>query len=140
MDTPLFAISIHEHPEPCKALEAALGDLSVETYFVKGWAAARDLIAQYQPLLVFVELAIWNRSHAEIVHLAGVADPYFNIVVVGSVPDIEMYVSTIEQGAFEFIAPPFAYEALTRVVHSAAKDARSCRQSLAPVTLYPVAE
>jgi DNA-binding NtrC family response regulator len=140
MDTPLLAISIHEHPEPCKALEAALGDLSVETYFVKGLPAARDLIAQYQPLLVFVELAIWNRSHAEIVHLAGAADPYFNIVVVGSVPDIEMYVSAIEQGAFEFIAAPFAPETLTRVVQSAVKDARSCRESLARVSLHPVAE
>ncbi len=140
METPLVAISIHEHPEPCKVLEAALGDLSVETYFVEGCPAARDLIAQYQPLLVFVDHAIWRRSHNEIVYMARAADQYFSIVVVGSTPDIEMYVSAIEQGAFEFIAPPFSLETLTRVVHSAALDAHELRESFARMSLHRVAQ
>jgi DNA-binding NtrC family response regulator len=131
MDMPILAVSIHDHMEPCTELEGLLGDMSVETYSVKRWDEARDLIAQYQPLLVFVDLNIWRQSSEEMVSAAVAADQTFNIIVVGPQPDIEKYVSAIELGAFLFVAPPFARDVLAQSVYAAALDARDRRSSLA---------
>lgn len=134
MDNHLSAVLIHERPEPFEALKGALGDLSVESYCVKGSNGAEALIAQFQPLLVFVDLPIWSQSHADIVNMANAADQTFNIIVVGLLPDIEEYVSAVELGAFNFMAPPFSHDSLTMAVHSAAKDAMD-RRALAKAIL-----
>jgi DNA-binding NtrC family response regulator len=107
----------------------------VEFFCVKGCREAKDLIAQYHPVLVFVDVPIWSKSHADIVNMSKGADQNFNIIVVGPLPDIEQYVSAIERGAFNYVAPPFFHETLTPVVHSAAMDARERRESLERVLL-----
>src|SRR5579872_5815969 len=124
MDTPLLALLIYEHPERFESLNATLRDLSLETYGARTWEACKELIRQYQPVLVFVELSIWNKAHDEMVKMARLADQPFNVIVIGSLPDIEQYVATMEQGAFNFLAPPFSHDTLTLAVHTAAADAQ----------------
>jgi DNA-binding NtrC family response regulator len=82
-----------------------------------------------------VDLPIWRKSHADIVNKAISVDSTFNIIVVGTLPDIEQCASAIERGAFDYVAPPFSHETLTLLVHSAAMDARERRESLARVFL-----
>ena len=136
MDNLIRAVLIHECPEPFQALKGALSDLSVESYCVKGCSEAKNLIAQYQPLLVFVDHPIWRKSYADIVEMAIVDDQFFfNMIVVGPLPDIEQYVSAVSQGAFSFVVPPFPNERLTQVVHSAALDALDVTESLAQMPL-----
>jgi DNA-binding NtrC family response regulator len=131
MDMPILAVSMHDHMESCAELEGGLEDLSVEVYTVKRCGEAKDLIARYQPLLLFVDLNIWTQSHDEILSMAVAADQTFNIIVVGYLPDIEKYVWAIEHGAFNFVAPPFARDVLALVVYTAAIDARDRRRALA---------
>jgi DNA-binding NtrC family response regulator len=131
MDMPILAVLIRDSNSPCTELEGVLGDLSVEVYSVKRWAEAKALIELYQAQLVFVELNIWKQSYSHMVNTAITADQPFNIIVVGSLPDIENYVSAIERGAFNFVAPPFARDVLAEVVYTAAMDARDRRKSLA---------
>ena len=131
MDSPLVAIEIHESYELGKALGAALAELPAESYSVDRFNKAADVIAEYQPLLVFVDLAIWRLSRAELLEMQIAAEQFFNIIVVGSAPDIEIYVNAVEQGAFEYTAPPFFKDTLNRLVQSAAMDARYRRESVA---------
>jgi DNA-binding NtrC family response regulator len=133
MDNLLLAVLIHERPDPFEALKGILSDLSVESYSITGYRDAKDLIAEYHPLLIFVDQPIWSRWHADIVKMAREADQTFNIIVVGPLLDIQLYVSAMEQGAFNYVAPPFSHRTLTVVVHSAAMDARDHRDSLALV-------
>jgi DNA-binding NtrC family response regulator len=135
MDMPILAVSMHDDMEWCTELEGALEDLAVEVYTVKRCGEANDVIAKYQPLLLFVDLNIWKQSHDEIVSMAVAADQTFNIIVVGSLPDIEKFVSAIEHGAFNFVAPPFARDVLALVVYTAAIDARDRRRSLSRAPL-----
>jgi DNA-binding NtrC family response regulator len=137
MDNPLRAVLIHESADTYEALEGTLRDLSVENYGARTWNAAKVLIGQYQPLLVFVDLPIWRKSHTEIARMASVAHQFFNIVIVAPLPDIELYVSAVEQGAFGMVAPPFTHESLTLVVHPAVRDARERRAALAQVASPP---
>jgi DNA-binding NtrC family response regulator len=129
MDSPLLAVIVYDHPEPFGALTSALNDLGVETYGVRTWDAAKVLIGQYRPLVVFVELTTWHRIREDIIATASEADQAFAAVVVGPLPDIELYVSTIEQGAFNFVAPPFSQEALSLALHSAATDTKRRRET-----------
>jgi DNA-binding NtrC family response regulator len=138
MDNLLPAILIHERPYLFDALKGVLCDISVESYSVDGWDEAKAIIAEYQPLVVFVDLFNWNRWQAEIVKMANAADHTFNVIVVGPLPDIELHASVREQGAFSFVAPPFSHEALTMAVHSAVMDVRDRRESLALVGAHPL--
>jgi DNA-binding NtrC family response regulator len=133
MDKPIPVLMIHEHAEPFKLLEAALSGLPVESYTVRGIKEERDPVAQYQPLLVFVDLSVWRQAYGEIVEMELDAEQSFSIIVVGPKPDIENYVDAVGKGAFEFIAPPFSPESINRVVKSAATDALFRREALAKV-------
>ncbi|MGO8790148.1 MAG: hypothetical protein ACLQVL_22570 [Terriglobia bacterium] len=131
MDNLILAVLIQERPDPFEALKGVLSGMDVEAYSVESCSEAQNLIAQYHPLLVFVDLPVWSRFHADIVNMAKAADQTFNIIVVGPTPDIELYASAIEQGAFNFVAPPFSREPLLRVVHSAAMDVQERNELLA---------
>ena len=133
MTHPIFAITIHEKNEAFVPLKAALADLSVESHEARGSDDGKDLVGQYQPLLLFVDLETWRRSREEILELETYTDLSFSSIVVGSSPDIETFAEVVGQGAFEYIAPPFSRETLTRVVQSAAMDAQYRRESLAKV-------
>jgi len=135
MDKPISTVLIHNRLEPCRELQGALGDLSLDTHSAKSCSEATDLVAQYRPLLVFVDLPIWNQSFPEIVNMEIAAEQAFTIIIVGSLPDIEEYVSAIEHGAFNFIAPPFGHDALTLVVHAAAMDALERRKTMGRVSM-----
>jgi DNA-binding NtrC family response regulator len=130
MKTPLLAVLLHERPETFESLEGTLQDLSLETYGAKTWRAAEVLIDHYRPLLVFVDFSIWRKIHTGIVNKAMGTDHTFNPIVVGALPDIEEYVSAMEQGAFNYIAPPFSHESLTLLVHAAAVDASERREAV----------
>lgn len=128
MDNPLLAVLVYDQPEPFGALCRTLGDLSLETYGARNWDAARALIREYEPLVVFVELAAWKKGRDAVLNTQAPAAQFFNVIVVGPLPDIEQYVATLEQGAFNFLAPPFSHESLTLAVHSAAMDATRRRE------------
>lgn len=80
--------------------------------------------------MVFIESTIWGSAYKDLVDLSRRPDLALSVIVVGPAPDIELYVAAIERGAFSFVAPPFAYDGLNVIVHSAAMDARDRRESM----------
>lgn len=113
---------VHDHPEHFKELEGMLKDLSVETWNIGDSNLAGEMTSRYKPDLVFIELSVWDRLHHQLAGLARKADRAVGIIVVGTKLDIERYVSSIEQGAVGYIAPPFTFGGLNMIVHSAAMD------------------
>src|SRR5579862_5989952 len=120
MNNPILAVRIHDKSEAGRALGTALANLPMESHGVESFVEAKELIAQLQPLMVFVDSAIWRAARADILEAQLAAAQFFNVIVVGSTSDIEIYVATLEQGAFEYTAPPFFQETLNRLVQSAA--------------------
>jgi DNA-binding NtrC family response regulator len=116
----VFALMVHDHPEHFRELEGMLKDLSVETWNIGHSNSAGEMTSRYKPDLVFIELNVWDRLHHQLASLARKADPALDIIVVGTRPDINRYVSSIEQGAAGYIAPPFTHDGLSIIVHSAA--------------------
>ena len=128
---PLNALLVHDHPEPFESLKQTLRSLSVEVYSVGTCRDAVNRITQTNPHLVFTECALRDGSWVSFLDLAEVANEPFNVIVVGAIPNIELYVSVMERGAFDYVAPPFEQERISSVLRSAELDARRRRETRA---------
>lgn len=131
MSERLFALLVHDHPEPFESLKRVLRDLSVETYSVETCKEAEDLLTRFRPQLIFAENALPDGSWANILKAAGASNVPLNVIVVGAFPDIHSYLSAMERGAFDFVTPPFEREPLSFIVRSAELDARRRREATA---------
>ena len=112
-------------------MRAVLRDLSIETYSVSTCKEAEDLISECQPHVVFTESSMVDGSWVSILNMAEEANVPLSVIVVGALPDTRHYVSVMERGAFDFVAPPFEHEPLNLVVRSAALDAHRRREASA---------
>jgi DNA-binding NtrC family response regulator len=135
MSENLFAILIHNSSEPFELLRQALKDLSVETYSVATCKEAQQLITDCKPHLIFAESCVADGSWVSILNMAEAEDVPLNVIVVGAVPDTRLYLSVMERGAFDFIAPPFEHEPLEFVVKSAARDIHRRREESARMAM-----
>ncbi len=131
MNDRIFALLVHDNPDSLIKLKWALRKLGVETYSVRNCQEAEGLLPQTQPQVVFVDITLTDGSWADAIHLAEKAEVPPNVIVVGSSTNIDLYLSAMERGAFDFLAPPFELEPLEYVVHSAALDARARKQAMA---------
>lgn len=139
MSDHLFVLLIHDPPRRFESLRQVLGDLSIETYSVRTCKEAADLIAQCRPHIVFTQSSLPDGSWLTVQRLAEDSKVPLSVVVVAEFADTHDYVSVMERGAFDFIAPPFEHEPLRFVVRSAALDAQRRRDALAPAAYAPPA-
>lgn len=135
MDERLFALLVHNQADPFEALKSALRELSFETDGVATCKEAAALIAQRPPHLIFTDKALGDGSWVSVLDLAESADLPPSVIVVAAQHDPRLYVSVIERGAFDFVAPPFEPETLNFVTRSAALCTSRRRDSVAPANL-----
>jgi two-component system response regulator PilR (NtrC family) len=96
--------------------------------------------------LVFTDLDLPDGNWPDIVRLAkGAAEPV-NVIVVSRLVDIPLYIRAIEQGAFDYITPPFEPADLAYIIRCAASNVllrreieararKSGQKSLTPLAL-----
>jgi DNA-binding NtrC family response regulator len=135
MSEHLFAVLVHSHPEPFESLRRVLKDLSVETYSVATCKEAQELIHDCKPHLIFAESCVADGSWVSILNMAEAEDVPLNVIVVGAIPDTHLYLSVMERGAFDFIAPPFEHEPLEFLVRSAARECHRRRETSARMAM-----
>jgi DNA-binding NtrC family response regulator len=135
MSERLFAILIHNHPEPFDSLRRVLKELSVETYSVDTCKQAQELINDCQPHLIFAESCVADGSWVSILNMAEAEAVPLNVIVVAALPDMGFYLSVMERGAFDFIAPPFEHEPMKFLVKSAARDCHRRREASARMAI-----
>ncbi len=127
----IFALLIHDNPDSLLGLKWALRELEVETFSVRNCQEAEGLLPQTQPQVVFVDTSLTEGSWVDAINLAERTDVPPNVIVVGANTNIDLYLSAMEHGAFDFVAPPFELEPLEYVVQSAALDARARKHAQA---------
>ena len=131
MSQHLFALLVHDHPEPFESLKRTLRDLSIETYSVSTCKEAVDLIAHCKPHVIFTANSVVDGSWVSVLTMAETADVPLSVIVVGDHPDARHYLSIMQRGAYDFVAPPFEHEPLNFVIRSAALDTHRRREALA---------
>jgi len=128
MNNRFFALLVHDRPDPLESLNTALKELSVETYSVRTCAEARRLILQTQPDLIFTDTCLPDGSWADVVDLPEKFGSPLNVIVVSATEDVQLYMSVLERGAFDFVLPPFERKGLEFIVRSGGEDARHRRK------------
>jgi DNA-binding NtrC family response regulator len=124
------ALLIFHHTEPYNELEAALEKLAVRTGRARTLAEACHVLSTVNlPLLVFTESELPDGNWADVVSLSSRASSPVSVIVMGQGIDTKLYVSVIEAGAFDFMAPPFEALDLAHVVRCAADNALMRRQA-----------
>ena len=131
MSERLFALLVHERPEPFESLRQTLRDLSIGTYSVATCKEAKDLISQCKPHIIFTESSLRDGWWSSLLNIADAANVPLSVIVISEHPDTRLYLSVMERGAFDFLVPPFEHEPLDFVIGSAALATQRRREALA---------
>ena len=118
-----------------ESLQRILRGLTVETCSVRTCKEAREIIPLYKPHVIFTESTLADGSWASILDMAESAEAPINVIVVGSHPNTQHYLSVMERGAYDFIAPPFEHDSLNFILRSAVLNARYRRENSSPVAV-----
>ncbi len=124
------ALVIFHQAKPYNDVEAALEKLGIATRRAHTLAEACHVLSWADPpLLVFTESELPDGNWADAVSYSARASSPVSVIVVGREIDTNLYASSIELGAFDFIAPPFDDLDLAHVVRCAADNALRRRQA-----------
>jgi DNA-binding NtrC family response regulator len=124
------ALLVFHHAKPYNELEAALEKLAVRVGRARSLAEAHHVLSTVNlPLLVFTESELPDGNWADVVSLSARASSPISVIVMGQETDTNLYVSVIEAGAFDFMAPPFEALELAHVVRCAADNALARRRT-----------
>jgi len=119
----VFALLIHADQEPMASLKRALEYLSVSVYPVSKCSDAESVLFLVQPDIVFTDASLPDGGWVDIVKRSKGPKAPVNAIVVGTAADTKLHASVIEQGGFDFIAPPFELAPLALAVRMAAQRA-----------------
>ncbi|HEX5411255.1 MAG TPA: hypothetical protein VFZ27_05280 [Terriglobia bacterium] len=126
----LFALLVDREKYSFMDLISLLSELSVEALRAQNCAEVAHLLDHTHPELIFTGTEVSDGSWRDIVELVELTSVPTNVVVVGKYQDTDLYRTTMENGAFDFILPPFEREPLAQLVSAAADDVRSQRARL----------
>jgi two-component system response regulator HydG len=86
------------------------------------------VVRRDQPDLIFTDTRLPDGSWTDLVDMAEKFDSPVNVIVVSTTEDVQLYISALQRGAFDFVLPPFERQGLEFVVRSGSEDARHRRK------------
>ena len=139
MKEKVTALLVHSDEESFATLKGVLERQSVKTTRAQTCAGALEILElDPAPHLVFTDAVLPDGTWEQVLALAGNAPEFVNVIVVSALPDIRLYIETVERGAWDFIAPPFAEIEVAHVVRCAVENVQKRRTALA--RLYETVE
>jgi len=128
----ISTLLLHELGDSLGALKLAREDQSVKVCGLRNCQEALPLLTgPNPPHLVFTQPKLPDGIWADVVSLALKAAKPVNVIVVGRLANVGLYLQTITGGAFDFIVPPLTGYELTHVVRCAVENTLSRRDAQA---------
>ena len=125
----ISTLLLHELGNSLDALKSALEAQSVKVCCLRSFQEALPLLTgPNPPHLIFTQPRLPDGIWADVVSLAMMAPKPINVIVVGCLADLRLYVQTIAGGAFDFIVPPLTGYELTHVLRCAIESVLSRRE------------
>lgn len=124
-----FVLFVYDRTAPMEPLKLILKGQAVETWSVKTCEEVARLLDQTEPDLVFTDTQLPDGTWVDVIALAEKAPVAPNVIVVGACKDTKLYITAMENGAFDFILPPFEAEAIAHVLRVAVENVRRRRDA-----------
>jgi DNA-binding NtrC family response regulator len=125
----ISTLLLHELGDSLDALQSALEAQSVNVCSLLSFQEALPLLTgPNPPHLIFTQPKLPDGIWADVVSLAMMAPKPINVIVVGRLADVGLYLQTITGGAFDFIVPPLTGYELTHVLRCAIESVLSRRE------------
>jgi DNA-binding NtrC family response regulator len=126
------ALLVSNGREPFEKLELALEDQGVKIFRAGSSAEAQAILEQPDlPRLVFTDTTFADGDWEDVLDSA--TRRSVPVILVSRSLDFELYLHSMELGAFEFIVPPFVGADLTHIVRCAAENQRDQRARRASI-------
>jgi DNA-binding NtrC family response regulator len=114
----ITALLVSDGQEPFEKLGLALENQGVKSYRARSTAEVQAwLNGPESPQMIFTDTAFHGGTWADILTLA--ARHRVPVIVVSRFVDLDLYIHSLERGAFDFIVPPFVSADLAHVVRCA---------------------
>jgi len=119
MPEKLTVLLVSDGREPFEKLELALDNQGVKTYRAERCAEVSAVLAQHDsPQIIFTDTTLSDGTWADVLGLA--ARHRVPVIVVSRLVDHDLYIQSLELGAFDFVVPPFVSADLAHIVRCAA--------------------
>jgi two-component system, NtrC family, response regulator PilR len=115
----VFALMVHERPEPCQALKLVLKRLGVDTFSVSSCEEAEHLLEQTHPHLLFADIKLPDGTWIDVLNLAGDAPAPICTILVSPSKDSELSQAARDYGAFGCVSPAFNIETVSELIQRA---------------------
>lgn len=123
MEERVRALLVHTRQEPMVPLDFILAEQGVEVEQAASCGEAMlQLWGNNPPHLVFTDTTLVDGSWDHILALAREAPRPVSVVVVSGVVDVGLYLETLDQGACDFLTPPFKAREVAHIVRCAVSD------------------
>lgn len=123
----VFALIVHERPEPCQALKPVLRRLGVDTFSVSSCEEAEHLLEQTHPHLLFTDTKLPDGTWIDLLNLAEQAPVPICAILVSASKDPELFEAAHNYGAFDCVYPAFNTEAVSSLIHRAINSVQAGR-------------
>ena len=119
MPEKVTVLLVSDGREPFEKLELALDNQGVKTYRAGSSAEVPVLLEQLDsPQMIFTDTTLSDGTWVDVLGLA--ARHMVPVIVVSRLVDHELYIQSLERGAFDFVVPPFVSADLAHIVRCAA--------------------
>ena len=123
---------LHELGSPLDGLKLAMEGQSVRVCCAQSCQESLPLLTgPNPPHLIFTQPKLPDGIWADVVSLARKALKPVNVIIVGRLANVGLYLQTVTGGAFDFIVPPLTGFELTHVLRCAIENVLTCRETLA---------
>jgi DNA-binding NtrC family response regulator len=122
-----FALLVCRGGASSEPLKSAFRNQSIETWSVDTCEEATRLVEQTQPELIFTDPRPADGTWLDIINLVEKASAPVNLIAVGASENANLHASAMENGAFDFIQPPFEATSLGHVLQHAVEKVRHRR-------------
>ena len=122
-----FALLVSREGASLEPLKSALKKQSIETWSVDTCEEVTRLVEQTHPELIFTDPRLADGTWLDIVSLIEKASTPVNLIVVGAPENAILHAPVMENGAFDFIQPPFEATSLGQILQNAVENVRHRR-------------
>ena len=136
----ISALIISGQSQPAAGLKALLESHSVEAHTACSCGEALlRLWGDDPPHLVFTDLRLKDGTWQDVLSVTKKSLATTHVIVVSAQVDVNLYIQSIERGAFDFVVPPLSASEIEFVLRSAVGDVQNQRRSQAAVRRFDTA-